>query len=158
MKQIKFNMVLKILRLVIIIFIVSYFVGILFYIFVDVTRESPDNFIDYFELPDNDSQKLIIMLYFAFTTLTTVGYGDFRPTNDRERLIFILIFLFGTLVFSFIMGNFIGILLSFNVVSADNEDSENLSRWLGLMAKFNKGRPLPKEMTRQIENYFEAPI
>ena len=95
------------------------------------------------------------MIYFAFTTLTTVGYGDFRPTNSIERIIFILIFLFGTAVFSFIMGNFIDILLSYNVVTADNEDSENLAKWLGLMAKFNKGRPLPKEMTREIENYFD---
>lgn len=53
------------------------------------------------------------------------------------------------------MGNFIEILMSFKVVTADNEDSTNLAKWLGLMAKFNKGRPIPKEMTRKIENYFE---
>jgi hypothetical protein len=53
------------------------------------------------------------------------------------------------------MSNFIEILMSFKVVTADNEDSEKLAKWLGLMAKFNKGRPIPKEMTRNIENYFE---
>lgn len=58
-------------------------------------------------------------------------------------------------MFSFIMGNFIEILLSFNEINSDNEDSEDLTKWLNLMAKFNKGRPLSKEMTRQIEDYFE---
>lgn len=53
------------------------------------------------------------------------------------------------------MGNFIEILLSFKVVTADNEDSANLTKWLGLMARFNKGRPFPKEMTKKIESYFE---
>ena len=58
-------------------------------------------------------------------------------------------------VFSFIMGNFIEILMSFKVVTAENEESENLTKWLGLLARFNKGRPLPKEMTKKIEHYFD---
>lgn len=58
-------------------------------------------------------------------------------------------------MFSFIMGNFIEILMSFKTVTAENEDSENLTKWFGLLARFNKGRPLPKEMTRKIENYFD---
>ena len=40
-------------------------------------------------------------------------------------------------------------------MTADNEDSENLSKWLGLLAHFNKGRPLPKEMTNKFEEYFD---
>jgi hypothetical protein len=99
--------------------------------------------------------RLIVVIYFAFTTLATVGYGDFHAINDSERILFSFILLFGTAVFSFIMGNFIEILLSYKDVTADNEDSSNLTSWLGLMARFNKGRPLPKEMTRKIEAYFE---
>jgi len=40
-------------------------------------------------------------------------------------------------------------------VTADNEDSENLSKWLGLLAHFNRSSPLPKEMTKRFERYFE---
>lgn len=98
---------------------------------------------------------MIMVVYFAFTTLATVGYGDYHPINEVERLIWSFVLLFGVAVFSFIMGNFIEILMSFKIVTAENEESENLTKWLGLLARFNKGRPLPKEMTRKIENYFD---
>lgn len=99
--------------------------------------------------------SMITVVYFAFTTLATVGYGDYHAVNDIERVICSIILLFGVAVFSFIMGNFIEILMSFKIVTAENEESENLTKWLGLLARFNKGRPLPKEMTRKIENYFD---
>lgn len=99
--------------------------------------------------------RLIIVIYLAFTTLATVGYGDFHAISNQERVLFSFILLFGTAVFSFIMGNFIEILLSYRNVTADNEDSSNLTSWLGLMARFNKGRPLSKELTRNIEAYFD---
>ncbi len=42
-------------------------------------------------------------LYFAFTTLYTVGYRDIRPYNMRE-IIFIIVFLmFGSFIYSFII-------------------------------------------------------
>lgn len=52
------------------------------------------------------------------------------------------------------MGNFIEMLMEFKIVTAENEDNANLSKWFGLLARFNKGRPLPKEMTFMIEEYF----
>jgi hypothetical protein len=84
-----------------------------------------------------------------------VGYGDYHAISDPERVLFSFILLFGTVIFSFITGNFIEILFSYKQVTADNEDSSSLTGWLGLMARFNKERPLPKELTRQIEAYFE---
>ena len=98
---------------------------------------------------------MIIVVYFAFTTLATIGYGDYRAVNDTERIVGSFIILFGVAVFSFIMGNFIEILMQYKTVTAENEDSENLNKWFGLLAKFNKGRPLPKDMTRKIEAYFD---
>jgi len=104
---------------------------------------------------NEDIESMIIVVYFAFTTLATVGYGDYHAVNDSERIVCSIILLFGVAVFSFIMGNFINLLMSFKIVTAENEESENLTKWLGLLARFNKGRPLPKEMIRKIENYFD---
>jgi hypothetical protein len=53
------------------------------------------------------------------------------------------------------MGNFIDMLMEFKVVTADNEDNTNLSKWFGLLARFNKGRPLNKDLAVKIENYFD---
>ena len=50
-------------------------------------------------------------MYFAFTTLSTVGFGDMHPRSNSERLIMALIMLFGVALFGFVMGE-LGDLLS----------------------------------------------
>ncbi|CDW76967.1 cation channel family protein [Stylonychia lemnae] len=165
MLQIMINYAFKVLRLIIVIFSISYFIGTLWYIFTwqidDPNDDTPNsNFFKTYgmrELKKNndDINSMIIVVYFAFTTLATVGYGDYHAVSDSERVVCSIILLFGVAVFSFIMGNFIEILMSFKIVTAQNEESENLTKWLGLLARFNKGRPLPKEMIRKIENYFD---
>jgi hypothetical protein len=49
-------------------------------------------------------KRVLINTYFAFTTLATVGFGDYYPVSVVERAIFTMIFLFGVALFSFIMG------------------------------------------------------
>ena len=47
--------------------------------------------------------NMLKMTYFAFTTLSSVGFGDFYPQNTAERLFMIIIFLFTLTVFSAIL-------------------------------------------------------
>ena len=89
------------------------------------------------------------------TTLASVGYGDLHPISNSERLIASFIFLIGTVAFSFIMGNFIEMLVEFKTVTAENEDHGGLSQFFSLLARFNNGHPVPKAMMRKIEDYFE---
>lgn len=49
-------------------------------------------------------KRVLINTYFAFTTLATVGFGDYYAVSIVERAIFTMIFLFGVALFSFIMG------------------------------------------------------
>jgi len=44
-------------------------------------------------------------VYWAFTTITTVGYGDITPTTDYERLYCIIVMVFGAAMLSFIVDN-----------------------------------------------------
>jgi hypothetical protein len=78
---------------------------------------------------------MIIMWYFAFTTLSTVGYGDFHPKSDRERIVAAFVLLFGVAVFSFIMGNFTEILVAYRTAMASNDESENLTNWMTFLCK-----------------------
>ena len=71
--------------------------------------------------------SLVKVWYWAMTTLASVGYGDLHPISNSERLIGSLIFLVGTVAFSFIMGNFIDMLVEFKTVTAENEDHGGLS-------------------------------
>lgn len=44
---------------------------------------------------------------------------------------------------------------AYDTVIAENEDADNLSRFFGILQKYNYGRLLKKEFTSQIEDYFE---
>ena len=54
----------------------------------------------------NSVEKTILVVYFSFTSLSTVGFGDFTPRSDAERLICAFMLLLGVAIFSIIMGDF----------------------------------------------------
>jgi hypothetical protein len=112
----------KIFRLTIIIFTSSYFLGIFWHILVcDIQTTSyniPDdfysgpvenNFKTHFlnsDDPENTQKPIQLMVkcfYFAITTLSTIGYGDFHPVSVLEKVAVSPILLFGVAIFSFIM-------------------------------------------------------
>jgi len=47
------------------------------------------------------------LTYFAFTSLSTVGFGDYAPISNLERAVGAFMLLSGVAIFSYIMGNFI---------------------------------------------------
>jgi polyferredoxin len=155
--QIKIMYIFRVLRLIIIILILSYFLGTLWLLISKMltkNKDDPDEMTFYNQYSMREKTnftQLTIVVYFAFTTLSTVGFGDYHPKGEIERIITTFILLCGVACFSYIMGQFIEILMNFQQVTADNEDSENLSKWLGLLAHFNKNRPLSKELTKKFE-------
>jgi hypothetical protein len=78
-------------------------------------------------------EKAIISVYFAFTSLSTVGFGDFHPISNQERLLGAAMLLFGVAIFSYCMGKFVDIfneIISFN---ASLNDGGNLNKFFGLL-------------------------
>jgi len=100
-------------------------------------------------------KDFIIFVYFAFTTLSTVGFGDFNPRSDAERCVQAFIMLFGVTIFSYIMGNFIEILQAFQASNVDNGDEEDLERMFKVLTKFNKGIPIKEEFRNEVWNYMQ---
>lgn len=98
------------------------------------------NFIDEFQLYDKTKlEDITIFIYYSFTTLSTVGFGDFHPKSDTERIYVALFMLFGVMIFSYIMGNFIAMLHNFKGQYGDNEDIAELTRFLAFIQKLNFG-------------------
>ena len=54
--------------------------------------------------------RVIVLVYFAFTSLTTVGFGDFVPRNDIERTFTTFVVFFSIIIFSYIAKNLVQIL------------------------------------------------
>jgi len=60
---------------------------------------------DMWTTPFSFAERYIASMYWAFTTMTTVGYGDISATNKSERLFAILGMIVGGFLFSGIIGN-----------------------------------------------------
>lgn len=123
MKWVMIGHALKIIKLIMQIFNISTFTGIVFYLYakysklmLEAYRKETDwerddlntltfdaeyNISKY----DNKLRVLITMIYFAFTTLSTIGLGDIHPKSDPERLFTIIIFVSGVSIFSYFLGN-----------------------------------------------------
>lgn len=62
--------------------------------------------------------KYLASLYWAFTTMTTVGYGDIHPKNTTERCYAIFGMICGTTVFGYVVGKVVTLLSNFNLAWA----------------------------------------
>ena len=107
----------KISKLIMVILFITYFIGIVFLIFCDITNDNVDqiyafntfgeHFIEHFELHSmHPFSRILIVTYFAFTSLSTVGFGDLNPRSNYERIFMSIILLSGVAIFSFIMDIF----------------------------------------------------
>ena len=81
----------------------------------------------------DDMVKLLIVMYFSFTSLSTVGFGDYNPKSDAERLLFVAILMFGVAIFSYIMGNFIEILEQMRKLNEELDQGDELTKFFGLL-------------------------
>ena len=61
----------------------------------------------------DDIDRLITCMYFALTTLSTVGYGDYKPLSVVEKIFGSIIQIIGVTFFSILMNQFIDVVVSF---------------------------------------------
>jgi len=90
-------------------------------------------------------QSLAVM-YFAFTSLSTVGFGDFNPKSEYERLLCAFILLFGVSIFSYILGIFNEIIVQINSLNEDLDDGDQLTQFFGLMQRYNGNKKMNKTL------------
>jgi hypothetical protein len=103
-------------------------------------------------LDQSDLHKNIIGMYFAFTTISTVGFGDYYPIRDSERAIWAPILLSGVALFSYFMGYLLEMLIKVKDLDKDFENEEELERFFGLLKHFNKGRSVDPKLHQDIVN------
>ena len=97
-----------------VILILSFFLGMFWYLITKHTTHGPDEYTFYnaYGLSERaDLETLTIVLYFMFSTLSTVGLGDFNPKSEIERLVMTLVLMIGVAAFSFIVTNLIEIVI-----------------------------------------------
>jgi len=108
---------------------------------------------DMYSLTPGDQNIKIV--YYTFTTLSTVGFGDLHPKNHFERVFMSIVLLMGVACFSYIMSIFIDMVNTIRTFSSDFSDGDQLSKFFGLIKRFNKDKEIDQEMKQEIEEYFE---
>jgi hypothetical protein len=78
-------------------------------------KDDSENWIMANEFLEYDHLRLWqVSMYWAITTLTTVGYGDISGTNDIERGYASVVMIIGIMVYSYIIGSIAGLLSEFD--------------------------------------------
>ena len=96
----------QVLRIICVILFLSYYLGTIWFVMTKHTTTSETAYTFYNEYEaDNHSgpENMLIVVYFMFTTLSTVGLGDYNPKSEIERLFMCLILLLGVTCFSYLL-------------------------------------------------------
>lgn len=154
--------------MLVVIISLSYFSAMIFKIIIEIEEDlyghivmtECDNAGGFFkacyDLWEEDPMIIILKLvYFTFTTLSTVGFGDFSPKSNIERMILAFGMLMGVAIFSVIMGQFIEMLEQVKDLQAEYEEGEALARFFGVLTTFNRGDLIKIELKREIEKFFD---
>ena len=176
------GMLFKTLKLIILIFNFSYFIGMCWLIICELIAEAADRenlgfnpedidpkelskyheyhkqqeyFIAQYDMHERSAyDRSLISIYFAFTSLSTVGFGDFTPKNNVERILTAIMLLFGVSIFSYIMGKILEMINVFKDFEQGFDDGDNLSKFFGVLEKFNNNKPFDIDLRRRIEKHF----
>ena len=181
----------KIFRLIVIIFMITYFIGCFWWLlarYVNTPKdiEKGNTFIEYFQMNQLfDSQdcldlhcisddpdplcddkdwleencgirlqtQVIIVCYYALTTLSTVGYGDYYPISRNEKIVGCILMLVGITFFAQIIGSFIEIIQSYDQSMGNEEMGSSLNSWMTLLSRFTD-KPLSKALVNSIDQHY----
>jgi voltage-gated potassium channel len=106
------NILIKFLKLIILITFIAHWIACFFFVVGDSELPNPECWLVTNGIDQADvNTKYIFALYWAFTTMTTVGYGDIHPNTPKERALTLFTMLISCVVYAYTIGS-IGNLVS----------------------------------------------
>lgn len=95
------------------------------------------------------SRRYLRSLYWAFSTLGTVGYGDIVPVTTAQTVYSLIVMILGAAMYGYVVGNVASLLANIDVAKA--HFSEKMDR----INAFMKYRELPVALQERIRNYYD---
>lgn len=147
-----YSFLVKLIELIVIIFSTCYLFCILWIIICEAVEDfvlnttfdsesssdQYDHFFPHYGFVELDTDIVTLSIfYFAFTSLTTVGFGDYYPMSEIEKLFGALMLLFGVLIFSYIMGEYVALLEQYKQHNLEYDEGDKLRLFFGVLKNFN---------------------
>ena len=89
---------------------------------------------------------IIKAMYFALTSLSTLGFGDFYPITDFERMLTSFVLLIGVMLFSYVLSELRMMMNKIMEMYGEIENQQQLEKFFTLLRKFNYGNQISVEL------------
>ena len=122
--------------------------GCFWYLLAKIEGLTPDTWVVKSNLANSDNFTLYLnSIYWVFTTVTTVGFGDIVPGTPLEMVCAMLVMGFGIAFYSYVVSN-----LS-TILSTLDSHSEFIKARLQALNEFSRETHLPKELHNSIRRH-----
>jgi hypothetical protein len=103
----------------------------------------------YLDMEKSPARRYLAAVYWAMTTISTVGYGDMIPTSDAERACAIIAMVVGVTFYGYVIGCITSIIsrMDLNRVAL-RERLDLVQSWLDYKCK------IPKPVRKRIRRYY----
>lgn len=141
--------VIKMFKLALLVIFLAHFMACLFFLVASLRDLDETTWVNVYKISDaSKEEQYLAALYWAVTTIATVGYGDIAPRNHYERLFVLFALILGVTAFSYVVGSMSGL-----VQQMDFKAIEFHTR----MAKVNsylRYRKLPKNLQFKVREHY----
>ena len=142
----------RMLKIVAMIMLVTHLVGC-FWFLIGLTGGDSDlngGWIFRYYLGDSPkSTQYVASMYWALSTLTTVGYGDISARTPQEQIYAMVAMLVGVSWYAYIVSSMSTIMSSFDAQNKAVRDK------MLCVNEFIRTAKLPKELSKQFRDFFE---
>lgn len=141
----------RLVATVFVILIMGHISACMWYFFARMDDLGPDTWVSRYGWLDEPNHMLYLRgLYFTFTVITTVGFGDISAYTITEMIICMILMLFGIFFYSFLVGT-----LS-SLISSIDAKAIRISAKLDFLDKFCKENFIPENVFRAMKKFVKS--